>query len=98
MSAKSALIWVSVSIAIVFILYISYIIYKKYIAQYFDESARQRQSTNVEVTTSQPLADSSQPPFNPTFNTTGSSAPSYSEACLPPAAPPTYDEAVASSK
>ena len=97
MSAKTALIWVSVSIAIVVILYISYIIYKNVIAKYFDQSARQQQPSN-EVPNAQPLTERSQPPFNPNLNATGPSAPSYSQACDPPLAPPTYEEAISYNK
>ena len=97
MSAKAALIWVSVSIAIIVILYISYIIYKKFIAKHFDESARQQQPSN-EMPTSQPVTASSYPLFNLSSNTTGPSAPSYSQACQPPLAPPSYEEAISHNK
>ena len=98
MSAKSALIWVSVAIAIIVILYISYIVYKKFIAKYFDESIIQQRTLDREEANAQPLAERSHPPTNPSLNTTEASAPNYSEACMPPLAPPTYEEAISSSK
>lgn len=91
MSAKSALIWISVFGAIILILVISWQIYKRFIAKYFNPQS----STEGQAVAAQE-GSNNRIPVNTSY-TGRATAPAYDARYFGSDAPPTYAEAVGES-
>lgn len=82
------------AIAIIVILCVSYMIYKRYIARYFMEPVA-RTNANDQVTQElNSVTVNNQSPNNPNTIPANTSIPIYTDACQIPHAPPTYEEAM----
>ena len=107
MAAKTAVIWVTVGVLIVLILYISYKVYQKYIAKYFENGhANQNRSeishaelapqqapicSGQDIATAPPVAPGYVPQAPPTYSGT-IQQPDFSSQPMAP--PPSYEDAV----